>query len=92
MLVSWSSLNGVHRCTAQCKKGAERKRHILTSEEERTVTSRAFSTYGLPLEMVTSFRYLGRVIWAEDDDLTAVVRNLSREMAVWNRMTRIVRR
>ena len=43
-------------------------RVILAAEKERMVTSRAFSAYGVPLEMVTSFRYLGRVISAEDED------------------------
>ena len=37
--------------------------------------------------MVISFRYLGRVILAADDDWLAVVRNLSRSRAVWKRMT-----
>ena len=37
------------------------------AEEEREVTARAFSAYGSPLEMVTSFKYLGRVISATDD-------------------------
>ena len=56
------------------------------------VTSRAFSAYGCPLEMVTSFRYLGRVISAADEDCTAVVRNLSRARVVWKSMTRILSR
>ena len=33
------------------------------------VTSREFSTYGSPLEMVTSFVYLGRVISSADKKL-----------------------
>ena len=40
--------------------------------------------------MVTSFRYLGRVILAADDDWLSVVRKLSRARAVWRRMTRIL--
>ena len=42
--------------------------------------------------MVTSFRYLGRVISAADDDWPAVVRNLYRARAVWRRMTCILSR
>ena len=38
------------------------KRRRLAEEEERAVTSREFSAYGLPLEMVTSFQYLEWVI------------------------------
>ena len=62
----------------QCKKGAERKRQILAEEEERVATSRAFSAYGRPLEMVPSFRYMGRVISATDDDWLASIRNLAK--------------
>ena len=82
MLVLWRSLNEMHRYTVQCKKGAERKRHRLETKEERVVTSRAFISYGIPLDMVTSFRYLGMVNLSADNDWTAVVRNLAREREV----------
>ena len=42
--------------------------------------------------MVTSFKYLGRVILATDDDWPAVVRNLARAKKVWSRMPRILSR
>ena len=67
----------MHGRTAQCNKGAEIKRRRLLVEEERGVTSRVFSAYGHPLYIVTSFRYLGRMILAVDDNCTAVVWNLS---------------
>ena len=73
-------------------KGVECKRRQLALEEERAVNSRAFSPYGRPLEMMTSLRYLGRVILAADDDWTAVIRNLSKAHAVWRRMMRILSR
>ena len=49
ILVPWKSLNGEHKCTAQCTQGAEWKRRQLAEEEEREVTARAFSAYGRPL-------------------------------------------
>ena len=61
-------LNGTHRRTSQCNRGAERKRRRLSTEEEREVTARDFSAYGRPLEMVTSFGYLGRAISVEDNN------------------------
>ena len=91
MLVPWRLLNRI-RHRAKCKKGAEQKRRRLVAEEERVVTSRAFSTYGISLDMVTSFQYLGRVILAVDDDCPVDVRKLSRAGAVWKRMTRIISR
>ena len=49
MLMPWRSLNGIHRRTAQFRKGMERKLWRLALEEERAVTSREFSAYGGPL-------------------------------------------
>ena len=92
MLDPWRSLNGLHQRTAECKKGEERKRRRLTAEEERAVTSRAFSTYGPPLEIVTYFRYLGRVILGADENCPLVVWNLVKVRAVWRRTTRILSR
>ena len=45
-----------------------------------------FSAYGRPLDMVTSFRYLGRLISAAEDHWTEVVSNLSQTRSVWKRM------
>ena len=42
--------------------------------------------------MVTSLKYLGRVISATDDDWPEVVRNLARVKTVWRRMSRILSR
>ena len=62
----------------------------MEEEEERAVTSRDFSYYGQPLDMVTSFRYLGRVISAADDDWTVVFQNLVRAREVWKTIKRIL--
>ena len=40
ILVPWRSLNGMHRRTAQCRKGAERKKWRLAAKEDQAVTSR----------------------------------------------------
>ena len=40
--------------------------------------------------MVPSFKYLGIVILAADDDCLAVIQNLTKAQAVWVRMTRIL--
>ena len=51
---------------------------------------RAFQAYGEPLEMVMSFKYLGRVLTAGDDDWTAVSGNLQKAKKNWVRMLRIL--
>ena len=68
ILVPWRFLNGMHRRTAQCKKGADQKRRRLAKEEERAVKSRTLRAYGRSLYMVNSFQYLGQVILAADYD------------------------
>ena len=42
--------------------------------------------------MVPSFKYLGRMLLAEDDDCLAVIRNLKKSRAVWRKMMRILSR
>ena len=90
ILVLWRSLNGSHQHIAQCKKTTDQKQRRLAAEEERAVTSRAFSANGRSFEMVNSFRYLCRVIYLADYDWPAVIQNLAKARAVWRRMTRIL--
>ena len=49
ILVPWRALNGRHFDTAQCSKGAERKRRRLAEEDLRESLERAFQAYGEPL-------------------------------------------
>ena len=92
MLVPCKALNGTHRRTLQCNWGEEWKRWRLSTEGKSEVTIRSFSAYGLPLEMLNSFRYLGWVISAADKNWPVAVMKLSRERAVWRRMARILSR
>ena len=92
MLVLWRSLNGSHSGTSKCKKGVERKKLLLEAEEARAVTSRKFSAYWIPLEMVTSFKYLGIVPSAADYDWTELVQNIVKSRMVWWRISKILSR
>ena len=76
----------------QFKKGAELIIWSLVAEEERAVTSGAFNAYGRPLDMVTSFKYLGQVISAVDDDFLVLVTNMDKVWAVWQRLMSIISR
>ena len=77
MLVLWRSLNGLHKDTAMCRSGAERKRRRLAEVEIRESTERAFEVYREQLESVPRFTYLGRVMTAGDDDWPSVSGNLA---------------
>ena len=52
----------------------------MASEGARAVTSRVFSAYGPPIDIVTSFEYLGRVILAVQDDWLAVIQKTGKGM------------
>ena len=82
----------MHQSTVQCKKAALQERCLLSAEDEREVTSRAFRAYGSPLDMMTSFKYLGQVISAADYDWPAVVGNLAKAREVWRSLTQILGR
>ena len=82
MMMLWRSLKGSHKNTAQYKKGAEWKRRSLVEDEAREETSREFSAYRRTLEMVLSFKYLGRVILVLDDEWPALIQNLTKARAV----------
>ena len=90
MLVPWRTLNGRHLNTAQCSRGAERNRRRLAEEELRERSERAFQAYGEPLVNVTTFRYLGRVMTAGDDDWPAVIGNLQKARKSWGRLLQIL--
>ena len=76
MLDLWRALNGKHHDTAMCRSGAERKRRKMAETELRESTEMAFEAYGTPIETVTTFKYLGRVMTAVDDNWPAVAGNL----------------
>ena len=72
------ALNWHHLGTFQCKKGVERKRRRLAETETRENAERAFHAYGKPMEAVSEFRYLGRLLTATDDDWPAVAGNIQK--------------
>ena len=68
MLVPWRELNGRHLATDQCDKGAERYCRRLVEEEMQESAERASQAYRRPLETFTSFKYLGQILMAGNDD------------------------
>ena len=62
------ALNGRHLGTAQCAKGLERNIRRMAETETRENPEQAFKAYGEPMEAVSEFRYLGRLLTATDND------------------------
>ena len=75
-----------------CRSGAERKRRRLAETELRESTEMAFEDYGKKLEAVPSFKYLGRILTAGDDDWPAVAGDLGKARKSWGRLKRILNR
>ena len=92
MLVPRQALNGRNPGTAQCQKGAERKRRRLVEAETRESTERAFKACGGPIKNVSEFTYLGRVLTAGDDNWSAVVGNLGKARRIWGWLSRVLGR
>ena len=92
MLVPRRALNGRHPATFQCTMGAERKRRRIAEAETRESLERALEAYGEPLENVTTFRYLGRVLKAGDYDWLTVVCKLGKARKSWGRLSQILSR
>ena len=92
MQVPQKALNGRHLGTAQCAKGLERKRQWLDETETRENLEQSFKAYGEPMETVSEFRYLGRLLTATDDDWPAVAGNIKKARRIWGRMARVIGR
>ena len=46
----------------------------------------AFHAYGQPMEAVSEFRYLGRILTATDNDWTEVAGNIKKARRSWGRL------
>ena len=90
MQVPWRELNGRHPGTAQCIKGAERKRQRLAESETRENSEQALKAYGEPIKSVSEFKYLARILLATDDDWPSVVGNLGKARRSWRRLSRVL--
>ena len=90
MFVAQKALNGRNLATEFFRRVAERKGRRLAEDEARTWTEMALIAYGVTLAPIYSFKHLGIVLVAEEDDCPAVVRNLRRARQKWARLTRIL--
>ena len=90
--VSRKALNGRHMGTSQCRTGTERKIIGLAEAEMQENSERAFHAYGKPMEAVSEFCYLGRMLTATDDDWPAVAGNIRKVRVSWGRLARVMGR
>ena len=90
MFVSRKALNSQHMTMAFYQKGSERKRRRLVEEKARAGDETAFTEYGIPLDQVTSLKYLGQILTAADENWPAVIINLRKTRQKWAQMKRVL--
>ena len=90
MIVPRQVLKGRHPATAQYARGSEQKRRQLAEAELRESLERASKAYREPLQNVTAFKYLGRVLTAGGDNCILMVCNLGESRNIWGRLLRIL--
>ena len=62
----------------------------MEEEDLQESSERAFQAYGEPLDTVTSFKFLARVLTTGDYDWSEVAFNLRKARKSWMQMTRIL--
>jgi hypothetical protein len=92
MFVPRPAVYTTHPNTAMCKNGTDRKRQRLAIAEARQAKEHVLTARGVPLETVSIFKYLGRLLSNTDEDWPAVYANLRKARKSWARISRILAR
>ena len=74
------------------RRGADWKRRQLEEKETRENSEQVFHAYGKPMEAVSEFRYLRRLLTTTDDDWPAVAGNIQKARVSWGRLARVLGR
>ena len=92
MPVTAYALRRGHRFSAVCRAGAARRRQALAIRRSHEALDKKFFAYGIELEQVTTFRYLGRPLSATDNDWPALYWNLRKARQRWAQISRVLAR
>ena len=80
-----------HRSTKACREGAERKHQHEAAVEAALALRQQFTAYGDVLDRVEAFKYLGRLLSYDDNDVQAMRANLRKARRTWGRISRVLR-
>jgi hypothetical protein len=84
-------VDDAHQKTQTCIKATKVKSLRQAVEmNRRIVAERVFTVQGIPIETVSEFQYLGRIVTNNDDDSAAVNRNLTRARQKWGRIGKVI--
>ena len=90
MHVPYTALNRKHYNTAACRRGQLAKQRRLATAAKYKAQETHISIHGTPLQTVTSFKYLGRIMSANNNDWPAIYANLAKARRKWSTLTRIL--
>jgi hypothetical protein len=80
-----------HQYTKECWVGVERKKQWEAAVTLALALRQQFSVQGDVLEQVEVFKYLGRLLAQDDDDIQAIHAQLRKARATWARVGQVLR-
>ena len=84
-------LNAKHTASATCREGVERIVQRKAAVENARALDVSITAYGEELERVEVFKYLGRLMSMDNNDMPAVRANLTKARKCWKMLGRLVR-
>ena len=80
-----------HYTSKECSIGVERKQQREAAVTSALALRQQFSVHGDVLERVEVFKYLGRLLAQDDDDIQAIRAQLRKARATWARVGQVLR-
>ncbi len=79
-----------HRFTKECQLGVARKKQREAAVTSTLALRQQFSVHGDMLEQVEVFKYLGRLLAQDDNDIQAIRAQLRKARATWARVGQVL--
>jgi hypothetical protein len=80
-----------HQFTKECQVGVERRKQREAAVTSALALRQQFTVHGEALERVEVFKYLGRLLAQDDDDIQAIRAQLRKARATWARVGQVLR-
>ncbi len=80
-----------HQYSKECQVGVERRRQRETAISSALALRQQFTVHGDVLEHVEVFKYLGRMMAQDDNDIQAIRAQLRKARATWARVGQVLR-
>ena len=80
-----------HQFTKECQVGVERRKQREAAVTSALALRQQFTVHGEALERVEVFKYLGRLLAQDDDDIQAIRAQLRKARATWAHVGQVLR-